>query len=136
MNMTAMKIVVSFVAHVAMVVAARIAQQASTVMATAVSAVGVVHPRMAVGASIVRLVVMRIKSKGEYIMNQLKRLMNFMLACGLIAWGIDWVSYPTSMQPIDFSLTYLYVCFWAYMIGLLLRMLKPKKPKYNAWRIQ
>lgn len=69
-------------------------------------------------------------------MNQLKRLLIFMLACGLIAWGIDWVSYRTSMQCIDFSLTYLYVCFWAYMIGLLLRMLKPKKPKYNAWRIQ
>lgn len=65
MNMTAMKIVVSFVAHVAMVVAAHIAQQASIVMATAVYAAGVVHPRMAVGASIVRLVVMRIKSKGE-----------------------------------------------------------------------
>lgn len=136
MNMTAMKIVVSFVAHVAMVVAARIVQQANTVMAMAVYAAGVVHLRMAVGVFTVLLVVMRIKSKGEYIMNQLKRLMIFMLACGLIAWGIDWVSYPTSMQPIDFSLTYLYVCFWAYMIGLLLRMLKPKKPKYNGWRIQ
>lgn len=69
-------------------------------------------------------------------MYTLKCCIFFVILCGLMAWGIDWVSYPMTTQPTDFLMTYLYVLIWTFLVVLIIRKIFSKKPKYNAWRVQ
>lgn len=65
-----------------------------------------------------------------------KRLVKFLCCCAAVTECLNWVSDSVTSQPSDFITTFVYVCIWASLLKLLVRKLLPKKPKYNAWRLQ